>query len=111
VKWTYISDSQMCKVFGQYYRSIEPMGFIKTGNLFEQISDCQYHNDVDSSCWPLSLNCVHVYLVLLYWHLVQVNFLEYFSEKHMASTLIIKWVACVCRRSILIDSQNREGER
>lgn len=85
------------------------MGSIKTGNLFEQISDCHYHKDVDSSRWPLSLNCVHVYL-LLFWHLVQVNFLAYFSEKHMASTFSFQWLAYVCRRSIQTDSQNGEGE-
>jgi hypothetical protein len=90
MKWTSSSDLRMCKFSGQYYRSIELTGSIKTGNLFERISDCQYHKDVDSSCWPLSLNCVHVNLVLLYWHPVQLNFVAYFSEKHMASPFSVE---------------------
>lgn len=79
-----------CEVSGHYYHSIEPTGAIKTGNLFEQISDCQYHKDVDSSCWPLSLNCVHIDLVLLYWHPLQLNFVTCFSEKHMASAFSVE---------------------
>jgi hypothetical protein len=90
MKWTSSSDSRMCKVSGQYYRSIEHTGSIKTGNLFEQISGCHYHKDVDSSRWPLSLKCVHADLVLLYWHPVHLNFVEYFSENHMASTFSVE---------------------
>ena len=90
MKWASSSNTRMCKVSGQYYRSIEPTASIKTGNLFEHISDCQYHKEVDSSCWPLSLNCVHADLVLLYWHPVQLSFVAYFSENHMASTFSVE---------------------
>jgi hypothetical protein len=92
----------MCKVSGQYYRSIDPSDSIKTENRFEQISDCHDHKDVGSSCRPLSRNCVHVDLVLGYWHPVQSNLVAYCSENHMASTCSVE-VGSMCISSECID--------